>query len=397
MTEKIPSLFVYTGCRLYQDVLKTRFEKVLPLYMPEGPYTSGLDKFLLFFEYVGNNTQTLDTISNLLSNFSNSEVMIIIDDCYEGLIDNEFLSKFQELLSMHSIVKDYCLLSSNLNLGKKCLQILGSDKNFIYFNVHLYLSAYDNIAPEYLESKINNNLREKKFLCVNRQERGHRLKTIDFLIKKDILKNCFASCMLGDYAGVLDQTDFKAQNAQVEKYQDPDLIDLELTQESKDRLSRYLPLELDVKDYQRKVYSTEMPSLEKYFSESYWSIITEGDFSNKDNKQQFTEKVLKAFAYHHPFIVIGLPGTLDLLKKHGFITFSSVIDESYDQEQDDKKRLEMALQEIDKLNKLNMHELKDLYDRLLPILDHNFKTYKQIFAMNQPTELVNRIMNWYYD
>ena len=91
-----------------------------------------------------------------------------------------------------------------------------------------------------------------------------------------------------------------------------------------------------------------LPSLENYFAESYVSVITEGDFYD-DNRQAFTEKVLKCFLYKH-FIVIGLQDILKLLRELGSITFNDIIDERYDSESDANKRLTPSIRRSKKTN-----------------------------------------------
>lgn len=389
--KKTPTLIVYSGSRLYGNIIKNDFNDILPTYtLQANDANKEFDKIFVFFEYVGNNQTTLELLAQVLSTSKANEFFITIDDCYEGLIDQEFIDMFMNLLKNEERVTDYCILSSNAMLEKSVPK-----EKFKYFNIHLHLPDYDEIYPATLDYKPNNNLREKKFLCVNRQERVHRLRTVDFLLKEDIAKHTYLSCTLGDYAPLLESNkSFKSQNVTVERYQDPELSNVILAKDSIERLKSALPIDLDMLESQRKAFATNMPSLENYFDESYWSIITEGDFSSKKNIRQFTEKVLKCFAYYHPFVVIGLPGTLELLKKEGFITFSAFIDESYDLEENDDKRLNKALKEIKKLNNLNIQEMKRLYNDMMPILEHNYKTYKNIFNKAEPADVINKLISW---
>jgi len=389
--KKTPALIVYSGSRLFGNIIKNDFNDILPTFtLQSDDANKEYDKVFVFFEYVGNNQKTLELLSQVLSTAKVNEFFVTIDDCYEGLIDKEFVDMFTQLLDKEPRITDYCILSSNAMLEK----LIPSGK-FKYFNIHLHLPDYDEIYPDILNHIPNEHLRDKKFLCVNRQERVHRLRTVDFLLKEDIAKHTFLSCTLGDYAPLLQPgTAFKSQNVEVERYQDPELSKVVLTKDSIERLKLALPIDLDMIESQRKAFATNMPSLEKYFDESYWSIVTEGDFSSKKNIRQFTEKVLKCFAYHHPFVVIGLPGTLELLKQEGFITFSGFIDESYDQEENDDKRLNMALKEIKKLNNMNIQEMKRMYNQMMPILKHNYNTYKNIYNKAEPADVVNKLISW---
>src|SRR6056300_444731 len=385
-----PALLLYSGSRIFGNLVKQHFDDIIKfrsLGMDDS--SKHHDKIVLFMEYVGNHTQTLELIAETLPNVKANEFYIVIDDCYEGLIDNEFIEKFTDLCKNNKKITDYMILSSNKKLQEKV-----EKGKFHYLNIHLHLPVYDGIETQFLNHTINKKLRSKKFLCVNRQEGVHRLRTIDYLIEKDILKHTHASCFLGEYSALLDNKNF-TQNPSVEKYQDEDLRRTVLTKESKERLKKHLPLILDVQEHQYKAFACHLPALENYFDDSYWSIVTEGDFAAKD-QIQFTEKVVKCFAYHHPFIVIGLPNTLQTLREHGFFTFDSIIDESYDKELNNDKRLQMALEQVNKLNQLNLQEMKRLYQDITPILEHNYRRYTELYNQAEPMFLVSRLLYWFH-
>ena len=80
----------------------------------------------------------------------------------------------------------------------------------------------------------------------------------------------------------------------------------------------------------------------------------------------------------HPFIVFGNPHTLKILKNYGFKTFDKIIDESYDNEFDSKKRFEMAYSEVKKLNNISKEELHEKYYSILDILTHNKDLVKKL-------------------
>ena len=71
----------------------------------------------------------------------------------------------------------------------------------------------------------------------------------------------------------------------------------------------------------------------------------------------------------HPFMIIGQPRTLEILREWGFDTFDDVFDNSYDLEDDMFKRIEMVLQQMEIINQLSPEELKEktleLKDRLV--------------------------------
>jgi len=204
---KIPAFFVFSGSRIYQSVLKKHFANVIALAQPSR-YTlaKGFEKGVVFYEYVGYNISGLETLNEILqTNLNNSDLFLIIDDSYEGLATSEELLKLKELIEKNKErISDWLFISSNGGLKQIIFDVFGTDENYLYFNVHLQLDQYDNIDTEKLDHNLNTKLRTKKFLCVNRQERLHRLKTIDFLIEKDIIKHSYVSCVLGEYKNVLD-------------------------------------------------------------------------------------------------------------------------------------------------------------------------------------------------
>ena len=57
----------------------------------------------------------------------------------------------------------------------------------------------------------------------------------------------------------------------------------------------------------------------------------------------------------------------------GYKTFHPFINEDYDSEQDDSKRLKLILDEVNRLSNLNEDELFEFIDNVKPITDHNFK------------------------
>jgi hypothetical protein len=92
-----------------------------------------------------------------------------------------------------------------------------------------------------------------------------------------------------------------------------------------------------------------------------------------------------------------LKGTLALLRELGFMTFSQIIDESYDNEEDPSTRLAMAMGEVDKLNSYNIHELQDMYNELTTILEYNREHYLNLFQQKQPVELLHKINSFVND
>jgi len=120
-------------------------------------------------------------------------------------------------------------------------------------------------------------------------------------------------------------------------------------------------------------FNTSFSSNWKHYQETFLSVVSETIYEGRNNF--FSEKICKPLINLHPFIVMSTPYTLRKLQEFGFKTFDGFIDESYDHEEDVKKRTQLIFQELDKFQKKSNEELKDWWKEILPILEHNQKRF----------------------
>jgi hypothetical protein len=80
------------------------------------------------------------------------------------------------------------------------------------------------------------------------------------------------------------------------------------------------------------------------YNNSYYSLVAETNAVNEFNF--YTEKIVKPILAKRLFIVVAGQGYLKNLRSFGFKTFSSVIDESYDNEENQETRFRMALEQF---------------------------------------------------
>ena len=90
-----------------------------------------------------------------------------------------------------------------------------------------------------------------------------------------------------------------------------------------------------------------------------------------------TEKTFKAIALEMPFVLVAPTGSLEYMRRYGFRTFSSVFDESYDQETNDIKRVERVVKLLKDLDNLSVKERWDIHQACLPIVEHNYNHFYQ--------------------
>jgi len=124
-----------------------------------------------------------------------------------------------------------------------------------------------------------------------------------------------------------------------------------------------------------------------YYNQTNLEIVAETlGHHGRDDTFFITEKTTKPIAMKHPFMVLSSFHFLKNLRALGFRTFSDHLDESYDLEQDMKKRVEIITN--------NLMMLKGssgkLYDDTKEIRDHNLLNLQHQAGMYK-TKLWNRM------
>jgi hypothetical protein len=119
-------------------------------------------------------------------------------------------------------------------------------------------------------------------------------------------------------------------------------------------------------------------------------IVTETSFQN--NELFLSEKGLKPIIMYQPFIVFGPSGYLKRLKIYGFKTFSDFWDESYDDIEDHRKRLDLLIKLVNELNKKSIEELNELYKKTKDICIYNRGIFDSL-ELNTFSKIFKQIEN----
>lgn len=196
--------------------------------------------------------------------------------------------------------------------------------------------------PDYVPSKT--------FLCFNNVPRWHRTKLVTELVHNDLLKDGLVS--------LRNNRDIHFDELGLDKTRP------EATQWLKDNI----PLSIDDTDA-RETHIAFPDQLDvELHRDTCFSLVTETIYQSDDQLPLdnstdflrggifFTEKTYKPMWFNQAFIVLAVPGMLKYLKTIGWQTFHPYIDESYDRETDDQKRLEMVVAEVKRLNSFTEEE-----------------------------------------
>lgn len=215
--------------------------------------------------------------------------------------------------------------------------------------------------------KINPSIKQypkiytKKFVNLNRRWRPHRPAFVALLELNDLTKFGHVSLATNETGSWEIEWDRML-------YTFPNLKDL--FESNKSRITSF---QYNAEDYDLSVNPPwHYSALSHIHNDSYFSIVSETNFI-KNDLRFLTEKTFKTVQFKHPMILISRPHSLSYLKEKGYQSFHPFIDESYDLEEDDEKRLLMVLNETKRLCNLTHNEVTEFVRATKEICEFNYK------------------------
>ena len=383
----------------YDNVLHLKtYNDKLPYINNDTSYsleknTSNVDYWLIqFSDSTSFKIHPIDTVvpANIIDRIKNKEVYLVLDNAYEyfyNIVD----SVYENVILKYNLPSEQIIIvSGNYDLLNYMIQYTHQHnlqhckiEFFNYWQKHT-LDSYLNSSQDFLLTLEKQHWEyEKKFLSLNRRWRPHRLMLLTLLWDNVLLHKGHVSFKLGTDNGTWEES---IEHAKYHYRKYLDLIDL--IDKHDYGLKRAVPLNLDpteldpFEDHKMLFY----PGINKFYEDTYFSVVTEST-SDRFNQGRFlTEKIFKPIALRHPFIVWGADKTLEALRLLGYKTFDGIIDESYDIEPDEGARFKMCVKEIERLSNLQGKELMDFLEQAKAICMYNYIKFrnnkKYIWKMN---------------
>ena len=122
----------------------------------------------------------------------------------------------------------------------------------------------------------------------------------------------------------------------------------------------------------------------EYFNDAHISVVMESDVYTKPmhwdgliQSGRLTEKIMWPLFWGKPFFVIGPHQPINTLQEIGLKTFSTIFDESYDEEDDILIRIDRVVDELERFSKLSDDDLKNELQKTNDIIEYNFNFYKE--------------------
>lgn len=285
---------------------------------------------------------------------------------------------------------------------KRVREVIGQDT---------WVTAYDRWAEELFRYQIrysvlgkesylkpNANLPKKPFSLFIRRYEDSRFDVICELIKNNLL-DYFHYTFAGRWGHQIQDDVF----AMIRDY-----IDTKLPQRYQSykpaivEWMKGIPYSVDkIEDMPNGIEEYESlftHSLNDYYNGSFINVVLETDYISllDITSDVSTEKTYKAMFFKKPFIIIGKPKSLDILKQRGFKTFSHVINESYDNIEDNYERLGAIAAELNRIKNFNDAELESLVRACHENIEHNYQLLIETCTQQIPKEfgIANFTKTW---
>ena len=305
----------------------------------------------------------------------NNEVILLLNNSHEAYHDPiEFIYRYF-VFNLNLPAENIRLLTESASIMDEVKKVAEQyQKPFIQvewlrifeFNVRNSIYIPDSRKLDTLNIKHY----DKKFLNLNRRWRQHRPMFVGLLELNDLLDKGYVSfCKNVDGQNWDSVYGYMMGSTQILC---PELYQLFI--DNKERLINIPDMFLDTPElYVNQVQVDN--NLDYHYENTYFSVVNETNYFKDLGEGLFlSEKVFKPILKCHPFIIVSRPYSLVKLRELGYKTFSPYIDESYDNEKDDYKRLLMIVEEVKRLSNLDSNQLNEFLVGLKEIVEYNYNT-----------------------
>lgn len=357
-----------------ENIIKTIklgiYEKVFPpvLHKIQYPITDVLSHFKSnnknFFAYhifvapgiftdVLSDTDVFEIPQDVLDAFYNNKVLIILDSFVEHTSikkDNALYKVLQNTIKKYKLkTENICSVVNTFNTKS----ILGIDiitRNIPVAVEPLY-ETDDIKIQENIKTLMTPVKRPYKCIALIRRPRRMRSQFAEFIYQNNLLQDNIIS--------------FNSSKEEVEQY-NPNL-DL--------KFKDTLPWQNKVETFKdKKVTPKQLIKFfqdYKLYNKAYCEFLFETELDSPSGEVFLSEKLNKPLKYLYPFVFVGEPNSLEIIHNLGFKTFDKWWDESYDNEPDDWKRLQMIIDLVLKLSDYDEKDLLHMYQDMKKTLQHN--------------------------
>jgi hypothetical protein len=334
-------------------------------------------------------TEFINSLSDVSQQLSSGKLKLLVNLVHDPVAGSEqLLFNFETAMNKLGIDSSNIILffGSESPIESK-MQICCGLQGLVYqgreFHSYPYTSAgytSDCMRELDLDSSV---LRTKKFLSPNNMMKDHRMFLAYTVVQNNMLDS-------GLFSFIEPRT---ANDIAREVLRHIGSVDTAVCKQ----LADMMPYELDTRGLtpaERGMIIGLPGNVKQWYKDSYVHFATETTFT--DSPECFiSEKVFRPILNLQPFLLFGDYGSLRKLRDIGFKTFSPVIDESYDLEQNPSKRLLLLRAEMLKLNSMSVQQIHDWYYSITDVLIHNQKHLASFSNTNFFAKGIEKIYQYY--
>ncbi len=332
-----------------------------------------------YFVHVHHNqplwAKNLDVIPRkILDEVRSGNGKLIFDNTLEGksIEGDEFLNPFYESIDKLKLPTENIYFITNNLIAEKTHQDYDRENKINIISVMWNVFDIQRLKGEKnLPMKVRadmeykyksvNIFKIKHFLKINRTNRDERDIFMLFLNFEKLLDKCLVSF------------------PELHKWPDyPDMFYKYTQNENIEDLKSQLPFDIDETDETnhgpaglgKGMFNADLPFDPIHYRDTFISIVM-GAFPFDTSGYHLHSSTFNPMYCGHPIIQFAPYKTLDVMKQYGFKTFDKWWDESYDNEKDDWKRLQMIMDLVLKLSDYDEKDLLNMYEDMRETLQHN--------------------------
>jgi len=351
-----------------------------------------------YFVHVHHNqplwAKNLDVIpTKILDEVRNGNGKLIFDNTLEGksIEGDEFLNPFYKSIDELNLpTENIYFITNNLIAEKTHQEYHRADKiNVISVMWNVFdiqrLKGENNLpmkvrADMEYKYKSVNIFKMKHFLKINRTNRDERDIFMLFLNFEKLFDKCLVS-----FPELHKWPDYSSQ---FYKY---------TQQENISDLKSKLPFDIDETDKTnhgpagigKGFFDADLPFNPIHYRDSFVSIVMCA-MAYDENAYHLHSSTFNPMYCGHPIIQFGPHKSLEIMKQYGFKTFDKWWDESYDDEPNGVKRLQMVMDLVLEISQYDEKDLLHMYNDMKETLQHNIDIIENY---DVKTNLYNRIYN----
>lgn len=310
-----------------------------------------------------------DDFSNI-KKYCHNKTKIICDITTESGNIQCFLDKFKEITD-NQPYEFYLIADTDM---KDYFNSVGVKYKTLHSYDLIFYTFLNPVGDNLMSITTDISASSNGFMSLNNSCRIHRILLFSELVKRNIsLDNCSFLFTTGGHDGF--KFNREVYEGELIKLRDDGIISNELYQKVK---GIKVPISIDVDCetnpayISNKINSIYNPIL-NLVTENLVGL-TDGDISTH-HLITFTEKTIKPFQAKQVPLIYGLPNLQKVLRELGFDLFDDLIDTSFEQESNPVTRLEMIVDELERLVKIDLLKYKeDNIDRFI----HNYNNLQTL-------------------